>query len=285
MHDVNRNADIRVGIAYNHYLDALQDSQMEGFDYIEVPFELLNFDGKLIHTLNKKPLVLHCASLSLAGYTAADERTKTQLAHYIKETRTPWLGEHIAFITGDRIDDNYYEAYAEGEPYNIGYTVSSVMNKESVDNIINNARINEEYFQIPIIMENSPLYFSLPGSTMNQTEFLSTICRNSETELLLDLTHWYISSKNFSFDAKKELTRLPLDRVVEVHISGVSFDGESHWDNHAEKAPAIIFELLEILLKHTRPQAITLEYNWHSNFPLSVLQEELTKVKTTISKY
>jgi len=285
MKDNFRDAGIQVGIAYNQYVNSLQQGHLDLFDYIEVPFELLNFDGQLIHTLNKKPLILHCASLSLAGYTDVTPHTQAQIEHYIEATQTPWLGEHIAYITEERIDDNYYEAYAEGEPYNIGYTVSPVMNPEGVDNLIRNIERQERLLGTTVIVENSPLYFSLPASTMTQTEFISEVCRQSNTKLLLDLTHLYISSRNFSFNAKKEITKLPLDRVVEVHISGVAFDGGSHWDNHAEKAPAIIFELLEILLQHTRPRAITLEYNWHAHFPSGILEEELLKTKTIISKY
>jgi len=280
-----QDAGVQVGIAYNQYVNSLQQGHLDLFDYIEVPFELLNFDGRLIQTLNKKPLVLHCASLSLAGYTGVTPYIQEQIAHYVKATGTPWLGEHIAYITEDRIDDNHYEAYAEGEPYNIGYTVSPVMNTEGVDNLIRNIQRQEDLLGTQVIVENSPLYFSLPASTMTQTEFISEVCKNSNTRLLLDLTHLYISSKNFSFNAKKEITRLPLDRVTEVHISGVSFDGGSHWDNHAGKAPDIIFELLEILLQHVRPRAVTLEYNWHANFPSSILEAELCRARDVITKY
>jgi uncharacterized protein (UPF0276 family) len=273
---------VKTGLAYNAYIDSLRDDQLKEFDYIEVPFELLQYDDKVFERVNKKPLILHCASLSLAGYTEPSDKIKSSLQRWINETKTPWLGEHLSFILAEKLDDNLYEEYAPGEPYNIGYTVGPVMNNESVDHVINNIHNYEKQFGVPLIVENSPLYFKTPGSTLSQVEYIRAICRNSPVELLLDLTHFYISSQNFSFDPLKMLEKFPLSRVREIHVSGVSTSGGLSWDNHASRAPEIIFKLLEIALKNSQPSAITLEYNWASTFPWETLKGELDKVKDTV---
>jgi uncharacterized protein (UPF0276 family) len=273
---------VKTGLAYNAYIDSLHEEQLKDFDYIEVPFELLHYDEKVFERINKKPLILHCASLSLAGYAEPSDKIKSALGRWIKETKTPWLGEHLSFILAEKLDDNLYEEYAPGEPYNIGYTVGPVMNTESVDHVIHNIYRYEKQFGVPLIVENSPLYFKAPGSTLSQVEYIQAICQNSPAELLLDLTHFYISSQNFSFDPLKVLEKLPLSRVREIHVSGVSSAGGLSWDNHASKAPEIIFRLLEMVLKNSQPSAITLEYNWASTFPWDTLKGELDKVKESV---
>jgi uncharacterized protein (UPF0276 family) len=273
---------VKTGLAYNAYIDSLHEDQLKDFDYIEIPFELLQYDEKVFDRVNKKPLILHCASLSLAGYAEPSDKVKSALGKWVKETNTPWLGEHLSYILAEKLDDNLYEEYAPGEPYNIGYTVGPVMNTESVDHVISNIQRYEKQLGTPLIVENSPLYFKTPGSTLSQVEYIQAICSNSPVELLLDLTHFYISSQNFSFDPLKALEKLPLSRVREIHVSGVSSADGLSWDNHAGKAPDIIFKLLEIVLKNCQPSAITLEYNWASVFPWDTLKGELDKVKETV---
>ncbi len=274
----------RVGLSYSKYLTSLSNKELKSFDYIEVPFELLSSDSSVLPKILMKPLILHCASLSLGGYTPPGDIVKEKILSYAKQTKTPWIGEHLSYILADKVDDNYYEPYSE-EPYNIGYTVNPVMNLQSVENVIRNINMHEAYFNTPIIVENSPLYFKLPSSNMTQTEFINSICSNSETELLLDLAHLYISSQNFSFDPKKEITKLPLHRVVEVHMSGIAESGDQHWDDHAAHAPEILFELLEIVLKNVKPRAITFEYNWTPKISWDRLDKEFTRVREMLNHH
>lgn len=274
----------KIGLSYSTYLNSLTQKQLKSFDYIEVPFELMNFDSAVLPKISMKPIILHCASLSLGGYTPPAEKTRERIKYFVEKTNTPWIGEHLSYILAEKLDDQFYEPYSN-EPYNIGYTVNPVMNSRSVDNIINNIARNQDYFKTPLIVENSPQYFKLPGSDMSQSAFITSICKNSETKLLLDLTHLYISAQNFSFDPKMELSRLPLDRVVEVHISGLSGTGQIHWDNHATHAPEIIFELLEIVLKNANPRAITFEYNWTPDISWDKLYGEFSRVREMLIRH
>ncbi|MGI8583151.1 MAG: DUF692 domain-containing protein [Chitinophagaceae bacterium] len=269
----------RVGVAYNHYIQSLSKEQLDIIDYIEIPIELLNYDKSILSNLPKKPVILHCASLSLGGYVPPGENTVKQLGKILNKVSSPWLGEHISFVLAERIGDNFMEEYAPGEPYNIGFTMSPVMNMESVDNIIRNVDHYSKMYNKTIILENPPVYFSMPGSTMNQVEFINTICDRSSVGLLLDLAHFLITAKNCRFNPKEKIKRLPLHKVKEIHISGVSEDKDLLWDNHADTAPDIIFELLDIVLQHGNPSAVTLEYNWDSNFPWSLLERDILYVK------
>lgn len=269
----------RVGVAYNHYIQGLSKEQLDIIDYIEIPIELLNHDKSVLSNLPQKPVILHCASLSLGGYTPPAKKTLKQLGKILNKVPSPWLGEHISFVLAERIGDNFMEEYAPGEPYNIGFTMSPVMNLESVNNIIKNVDLYSQLYNKAIILENPPVYFSMPGNTMDQVEFINAVCDHSSVGLLLDLAHFLITAKNCRFNPKEEITRLPLHRVREIHISGVSEDKDLLWDNHAGTAPPIIFELLDIVLKHGDPVAITLEYNWDSNFPWPLLQKDILYVK------
>ena len=136
---------------------------------------------------------------------------------------------------------------------------------------------------VPLILENSPQYFAVPGSTMSMVDFICQVASRCDVALLLDLSHFLITSLNTHADPMAELERLPLERVVEVHISGLSTQSGITWDDHATPAPASVFTLLERTLTRVRPRALTLEYNWASNFPRTILLAHLERARKLLA--
>jgi uncharacterized protein (UPF0276 family) len=86
------------------------------------------------------------------------------------------------------------------------------------------------------------------------------------------------------FDPRRGILSLPLERVVEIHISGVDLQSGIHWDNHAKRAPAEVYDLLALVLPRARVRAITREYNWSSRFPKRVLLEEIARTRQAVEK-
>jgi uncharacterized protein (UPF0276 family) len=272
-----------IGIAYSGSTPRFLAEHGEAIDYVEVPFELLRHDSSVSEVRAVKPIVLHCASLSVAGSVPPTEQTIEAVSGWIERTQTEWLGEHLSFITASReAAGPIADEYAPGEPYNIGYTVCPPMNGATVDRVLSSIALAEERFPVPMILENPPVYFPVPGSTMTQVEFVSEICARSPVGLLLDLAHFYITSQTMGFDPCGVLESYPLERVVEVHLSGVETEGGGHWDNHAKRAPDIEFEMLGIALARSDARAVTLEYNWSSRFPASVLLEEIDRTRAAV---
>jgi uncharacterized protein (UPF0276 family) len=207
------------------------------------------------------------------------------IGSWLQRTGSPWLGEHLAFITAAREDlDEMSPGGIPPEPYDIGYTVSPPMNVDTLTRTSNNFKNYSQQLKVRLLLENSPLYFQIPSSTMSQSEFVSELCQLSDADLLLDLAHLYISAQNIGFDPIDELERFPLDKVLEIHISGVDAQPDGLWDDHANPAPEILYEMLERVMQDGRPRAITLEYNWASNFPRAVLYEQLEKVRETLTR-
>src|ERR1700761_1982408 len=267
--------------AYSGYVPGFVDNCPGEVDYAEIPFELLRHDPEVAKLGRKIPIVLHCASLSIAGTSLCAPETLRQVDDWAKSTGTPWIGEHLAFITADQDEGACAEAVAPGEPYNIGYTVSPPMNGKTVERLVKHLRHYCAKFDVPVLIENSPLYFRMPSSNMAQSEFMSEILARCDAGLLLDLAHLTISAEAMGFDAEAELEKYPLESLVEVHISGVDHQEDGVWDNHAGRAPELVYRLLEQTMGRARPKAVTLEYNWSVRFPQSVLREEIARVRET----
>ena len=149
---------------------------------------------------------------------------------------------------------------------------------ETVERVASNLGSLQEHFDVPLILENSPQYFDVPGSSLSMVDFVSAVVKRCKVGLLLDLTHFVISMLNTKKDPLSEIDRMPLEQVVEVHVSGLNVQSGIAWDDHALPAPPVVFDLLERVMKHARPKAVTLEYNWSPQFPESMLVKHIDRV-------
>lgn len=275
----DRQARPFLGLAYGPGIPEFVDSRPGAVDYIEVPFEQLKHAPSLSALQETVALVLHCASLSVAGFVPPRESTIDEVADVAARTRTPWIGEHLAFISA--------EALAEDDEHGAGvtsltYTVCPQLSEETVERVLENLAVLRPRIAAPLILENSPQYFFVPGSTMNMVDFVRAIASRCDVGLLLDLSHFAITSLNTGVDPLTEIDRLPLERVVEIHISGFSRQSGVVWDDHAVPAPQLVFDLLRRVLARASPRALTLEYNWSAAFPEAILLSHLDRARTML---
>ena len=266
----------QLGLAYSATALAYLDAHPDALDYIEIPFEQLRHTPEAGTLQSRIPLVLHCASVSVAGTVAPSAQTLDAIAATAAQLRTPWIGEHLAFVSAEGLEG---EADAL-EPTALTYTVCPQLSEASVERVVANldaarARLGAT----PLLLENSPQYFLIPGSTMPMSAFVAAVFARCDAGLLLDLTHFLITCINTGADPMRELERMPLDRVVEVHISGLSVQSGIAWDDHAIPASPQVFQLLQRVLREVRPQALTVEYNWSAAFPQSILHQHLQRVR------
>jgi uncharacterized protein (UPF0276 family) len=101
--------------------------------------------------------------------------------------------------------------------------------------------------------ENAAWYFSLDKPS-SEPEFFAALAARAECYLLLDLHNAYTQCVNFDLDYGDYLGRMPLDRVIEIHISGGSM-AEPSWglgrpfriDTHDAPVPEEVWAALERL--------------------------------------
>lgn len=268
-----------LGLAYGPGIPEFVDARPGMVDYLEVPFEQLRHTPSLAALQNNLPLVLHCASLSVAGFVPPSETTVAAIANEAERMGTPWIGEHLAFVSADALAE---DGDSLAPPVALTYTVCPQLSAETAQRVIDNLAMLRPRFTVPLILENSPQYFVIPGSTMSMVDFICRIASESDIGLLLDLSHFLITSLNTGVDPIREIDRLPLERVVEIHVSGLNRQSGVVWDDHATPAPEIVFELLERVLKRARPSALTLEYNWSATFPRAILSAHIDRARTML---
>ena len=268
-----------IGLAYGPSVPAFIEANPGSIDYVEIPFEQLRHTPQLSSVQETIPVVLHCASMSVAGSVPPKDETLYAINSEAERTRTPWIGEHLAFVSADGLN---LDEETAGAPTALTYTVCPQMSEETVELVADNLNSLQPRFDVPLILENSPQYFAVPGSTMLMVDFIRAVFERCDAGLLLDLSHFLITMLNTGQDALKEIERLPLERVVEIHISGWNTQSGVVWDDHATPAGPVVFDLLERVMERARPRAVTLEYNWSPSFPQAILKSHLDRVRQMV---
>jgi uncharacterized protein (UPF0276 family) len=268
------SGETSLGLSYGPGIHAFLAEHREFVDFVEIPFEQLRHAPQLSATISV-PVVLHCASLSMAGFVPADAQLLDALEVTVSATGSPWIGEHLAFVSADPVQPGL-------SPTHLSYTVMPPLSDEVLAQVALNIARYSERFSVPILLENPPEYFTPPGSRMDQAEFVSKLARETGVGLILDLSHLAITAYNLGSDLDDLFDRFPLERVVEVHISGHSEQRGVMWDDHSVRAPESAFGLLERLLQRVRPRAVTLEYNWDA-FPPAALRHHLSRAREILA--
>lgn len=143
-------------------------------------------------------------------------------------------------------------------------------------------------------VENTVAYFML-GDALDEPAFLRRVLAAPRTHLLLDLHNVFTMAQNFGFDPGAYLTRLDLDRVIEIHLSGGA-DSDPAWlasartmrlDAHDSAVPEPVWKLFEeVAPRCPNLRAVTLERMegtvQEADVPL--IRDELRRAKRTLRR-
>lgn len=111
-----------------------------------------------------------------------------------------------------------------------------------------------------IALENMNFFKSPAYEHVCEPDFITKIVRQNDIYLLLDVAHALVSAFNMNIRASDYISSLPLDRVMEIHISGPTIIDGICRDSH-DKPGDFIFETLDSILPKVRPDVyVAVEY-------------------------
>lgn len=252
------------------FLDLLEGVAGEGADYFEVaPETLWYFDRQGGHQTNAyyrriletgrrlgKPFVAHGVGYSVGSASPGFEERRDLWLRAIAATHADfeflWYTDHLGVTVLD------------GQSLTLPLAVP--MTDAMADHLRGNLTALQDI--VPDVgLENSVFYYTL-GDPLHEPAFLARVLGADRLHLLLDLHNVHTMAVNLGFEAEAYLDRLPLERVVEIHISGGS-DSDPAWlpdgktmrlDSHDTAVPREVWHLLEITLPRCENlRGVTLE--------------------------
>jgi uncharacterized protein len=214
------------------------------------------------------PIVPHAIGLSLGSVEPPPPAFARGLARLVRDVDAPWFSDHICYTRAGGLD--------------IGHLSPMPRTAEAVDLVARNAVAVREVVGAPMLLENIAYLVDPPGSDLDEADFVAATLDRSGCGLLLDLTNLHANAVNHGYDPYEWLDRVPLDRVVQVHVTG------GHWragvlvDSHSHATPVDVWALLEHLASRVEVRAVLLERD--ERFPpFGELLEELDRAREALA--
>jgi hypothetical protein len=188
------------------------------------------------------------------------------ILEYIRAAGSPWLSLHITF----------FPPGARALLVRTGLRIGNMNPGRAQRSFVRRVRELPRRAGVPVILENPDPVAGWPNGEI-QPERISSILEETGCGLLLDVAHARLSAERLGVTAEDYLSRLPMDRVVQIHASGPRTRGGYLCDAH-EPLQAADYELLEFAWRRSKPQVVTLEYIRRKD----ALREQLARLRSMI---
>lgn len=237
--------------------DALLTRAPDAIRWVEVcPENYMGRGGGFVRhldaALERWPVVTHGLTLAPGGVDPLDEAYHQTLARFLQHVKTPWHSDHLCF-------GSYGNAHLH-DLLPIPFT------RASAEHTAARVRAAQARMDVPFALENVSWYAHPGEAELDEADFITAVLTQADAGLLLDVNNVYVNARNHGFDARTMIARLPLDRVVQIHVAGhlVGRDG-FRIDTHGEDVCDDVYELLDWTLRKTGPVPVLLERDQNFN--------------------
>ncbi|HYE26766.1 MAG TPA: DUF692 family protein [Allosphingosinicella sp.] len=214
-------------------LRSIAAGKLKSVDYIQIQPPHYIFLPQLLEKLSGTPVLLHVSHLSLGSLgIPMDEEFLRLTERLLRVTGSPWMAEHISWTRFEGGDTRHF--------------VLPFLAQEIADRIVENALELQRRTGTPLLLENAPRTFALErGDARSEGDFISEVVRRSGSGFLLDLDSAMVTAEALDYDLDTYLAGLPLDRLIEIHVS----DPSECWDR------------LVAILDRSPVRAVTVEWD------------------------
>ena len=192
------------------------------------------------------PILTHGLSLGFGAVEPAEPQYVAQLKRFLAEVNAPWHSEHLCFSSADGVMLH--------DLLPLPFTRAAV--RVAVERI----RELRDALERPIAVENISYYAHAGTPELDEADFMLDVLERSDALLLLDVNNIYVNSKNHGLDAQRFLSRMPAERVVQIHIAGHSVRPDGTLiDTHGAAVRDEVYALLEDALRRVGRVPVLLE--------------------------
>lgn len=264
-----------VGLGYRRELHdsivAHQDSidclEVISDHYLNLPTEhmtpLLSLAGQL-------PVVPHGIDLSIGTSGELDGDYLDRLARLVGAIGAPWCSDHLSFTRTANLE--------------IGSLTPLLRTRVAAAEVAAKTAQVRHHVGVPFLLENISYYLDLPGE-LSEAQFITEVMEQSECFLLLDFTNLFTNSVNHGFEPEQFLADIPLERVVEVHLAGGAWSGDTLLDTHSAPVPGEVWALFtETVSRMPALRCVILERDQDFPSDFSELTADLNRARGILER-
>lgn len=208
------------------------------------PNEIKSFQ----QTFPTLPFYFHASSI-VSRIKLRKKSTLRQLAKYLESSNSPWLSLHIDLLPWHIFLLSKY----------LGTHLTPPDTEQAMSQFIETLAEVQKVTNVPIILEN---LHSLPRAKYNYAaspENITALVKRTACGFLLDIAHARIAAKLQQQDIYAYIEGLPLEKLEQIHVSGIRMKNGQIHDAH-ESLAEDDYQLLKWVLKISKPRVVTLEY-------------------------
>lgn len=187
---------------------------------------------------------------------------------YVQASGSPWASMHL-FIWP------YWMAWLM---YRYPIRLPRLNPERETRRLVWQIRRLQRALSVPVTLENIEFVPSRQFIHHVQPALIRRVLEETNCQLLLDLGHARVAAAELGLPERDYLRQLPLERVVQIHVSGPRIKNGRLFDAHDTLQPED-YALLEFALGYTRPAVLTLEYIRDSE----TLGEQLANLRRLIT--
>ena len=193
-------------------------------------------------TVGALPLAVHGVELSIGSAHGWNEAYLDMLDRFQSVWPFVWHSEHLGYqtIPGEN------EASVE-----VGVPLPVLPVNEAAAMVADRSAAIGERYGVPFLLENAAHYLpNLPADPEigDDIGLIRAITDRSGCFQLLDLHNVHCNAINHDGDPFAAIDRMPLSRVVEIHVAGGSWSDGFWMDAHDGRVPERVWELLAYTL-------------------------------------
>ena len=263
---------IGIGLRYDLAVEMLE-RRPETVSWVEIhPENYVDRGGRYQEMLELArrdwPVITHGLSTCLGAVEPFDAGYLAQLGAFLRELEIPWHSEHLCL--GEAGDRFFHDLL----PLPFTEEAAAIASQRLIE--------VRDAIGAPLALENVSYYAPQGTNGLAEVDFVVEVLERADAKLLLDVNNIYVNSRNFGFDPKAYIDKIPRERVVQMHVAGhhVRDDG-LRIDTHGEPVLDDVYDLLGYALRRVGAVPVLLERD--NNIP--PLDELLSEVDTLWSIY
>ena len=155
------------------------------------------------------PVLYHPSYINFCGSFPNSTTWLETTAKHIATVDSAWFAQDVAYC--------FWEA---GHSYStqLGYFIPPIFNEPSLQLAITRVKEVQQIVPVTVAVEPPPMCFI--AGTMPLFTFFKYLAEETDCAILLDMGHLVSYEMASGNNISKELSELPIDRVIEVHVAG-----------------------------------------------------------------
>lgn len=229
------------------------------------------FPAALERVRAARPLLTHGLMMSIGGIDPFDAGYMRHLRGFVDRIDPPFHSDHLCFcgVDGRALHD----------------LLPLPLTRASAAHAATRVRQAQEALGRPMAVENISRYLVPGQASIGEAEFIGEVVERAGCGLLLDVNNVYVNALNDGFDPIDFLERMPLDRVVEIHVAGHERSEEDDilLDTHGAGMVDPVLALLSWVIERTGRLPVILERD-NNVPPMDELLRELDRARAAYDR-